>query len=68
MLSSLDGETAMLLWLMDRPRKQELMPANGSTATDSLRGLRQTTYPLSFHSFKIGVIIIHLPHMGVVKV
>ena len=59
---------------MPRPRfagwagNRELLVGDGGTATDSPPGLRQATRPLSSPSFKIGAIIMHLPHMGVVKI
>jgi len=52
----------------DRAGNPELPVGDGSTATDSPPGPRQATCPLSSPSFKIGVIIVHLPHMGVVKI
>lgn len=55
-------------WFTGRAGNWELLVGDGSTATDSPPGLPQATWPLSSPSFKIGVIITHLPHTGVVKI
>lgn len=55
-------------WFTDRAGNQELLVGDGDTTTDSPPGLRQATQPLSSLSFQIGVVIMHLPHIGVVKI
>lgn len=58
----------MLPWFTNWAGNQKLLVGDGDTTTDSPPGLQQATQPLSSPSFQIGVVIMHLPHIGVVKI